>query len=231
MELSGGNRRRARRSHSGALAVGALASALALLAGGCGGDDSGSESGEATGSYEASVVRAQFPPRQQLGETTLMRLRVRNDGDRTIPALVVNVTLAGEEGKGSSLPFGVRTAEPGLAQPERPVWVLSEHYPKRGGSDEPGGTEGATPKSFNFGPLRPGRSVEGVWQLNAVKSGRYRVLYGLDAGVSGEGRIEAPGGGASGGSFAVTISDQVPDSTVNDRGEVVQIKEPKGDAG
>jgi hypothetical protein len=229
LELSGGNRRRARRSRSGALVVGAIAVVLLSIAG-CG-DDSESDAGEASGTYRASVVEADFPASQQLGETTLMRLAIRNDGDRTIPAVVVNVSLGGEEGSGSSLPFGVRSGEPGLAQPERPVWVLSEHYPKIGGSADPGGTEGATPKSFNFGPLRPGRTVEGVWKLSAVKAGDYRVLYGIDAGVSGEGRAETAAGKPVAGSFAVKITDEVPDSTVNDRGEVVQIQEPKGAAG
>jgi len=224
LELSGGNRRQARRSRIATLALGALAATLVIA--GCGDDDdSGSEDERA---YEAAVVSAEFPPRQRLGETTRMRLKVRNEGDRTIPSLVVNVSLGGEAGGGSSLPFGIRSEEPGLAAPERPVWVLSEHYPKRGDSDDPGGTEGASPKSFNFGPLPAGRSVDGVWQLNAVRTGRYQVLYGIDGDVGGEARVESPSGDPIRGRFTVTITDSVPDTTVNDRGEVVRIPEPKG---
>ncbi len=226
----GGTRGHRRRSRTGALAVGAAVVALAGISAGCGGDDDSSSS-EDEATYTAGIVSDEFPARQQLGETTLMKVKVRNEGERTIPALVVSVTVGGESGAGSSLPFGVRVGEPGLAQPDRPVWVLSEHYPKRGGSDEPGGTEGATPKSFNFGPLKPGRAVEGVWQLSAVRSGDFEVLYKVDAGVGGGARVETEDGNVPRGRFAVTISDQVPDQTVNDQGEVVEVREPKGGSG
>jgi hypothetical protein len=225
----GGTRGHRRRSRTGALAVGATVAVLAGIAAGCGGGDDSANDEDRT--YTASVVSDGFPARQQLGETTLMRVRVRNEGERTIPALVVSVTVGGEAGAGSSLPFGVRVGEPGLAQPDRPVWVLSESYPKRGGSDEPGGTEGASPKSFNFGPLKPGRAVEGVWQLTAVRSGDYEVLYKVDAGVAGGARLENENGTPPRGRLAVTITDQVPDQTVNDQGEVVEVREPKPAAG
>lgn len=227
MDREGGNRRTARRFRAGTLAlVGAL---LGAALAGCGGDSDDSDEKQAT--YEASVVSAELPRRQRLGETTQMRLKVRNDDEETIPALVVNVTLGGEAGAGSAIPFGVRSSEPGLAQPERPVWVLEEHYPKRAGSEEPGGTEGASPKSFNFGSLPAGETLDAVWKLTAVKEGRFRVLFDIDADASGKARAVSPGGGEPRGSFAVTITDQVPDTTVNDRGEVVEIRERKGRGG
>jgi len=226
----GGNRRHRRRSRIGALAVGAIVAALALVAVGCGNDDSSSSTDDER-AYRASIVREEFPSRQRLGETTQMRLDIRNDGERTIPAVVVSVSLGGEAGAGSSIPFGVRSGEPGLAQPDRPVWVLSEHYPKVGKSDDPGGTEGATPKAFNFGPLKPGRTVRGVWQLSAVRPGNFELVYKVDAGVSDRTRAETEDGTPPRGRFSVRITDQTQDTTVNDAGEVVEVREPRGGAG
>ena len=79
------------------------------------------------------ITRAEFPTRQRLGQTSLLRLGIRNDGRKTIPALTVSFTVAGKQGQTSNLPFGIHDPEPGLAQPDRPVWVLAAHYPKFAG--------------------------------------------------------------------------------------------------
>jgi hypothetical protein len=198
--------------------------AAALLAA-CGG--SSSDANQPAGTYPVKVTTAQFPTAQRLGQTSLLRLGVRNTGGKTIPALTVTVSIAGREGQASSLPFGVHDPQPGLAQPDRPVWVLAEHFPKLAGSSEPGGAGTSNRKTFDFGPLKPNDTTNAVWKLSAVKSGRYTLLYRIDAGLSGTAKAETTGGVAPGGSFAVRISSVPPNTIVTDSGEVVEIGKAK----
>jgi hypothetical protein len=201
--------------------------ALSLAA--CGGGSS-SDANEAGGTYRVQVTKAEFPTSQRLGQTSLLRIGVRNAAAKTVPALTVTVSIAGREGQTSSLPFGIHDPRPGLAQPDRPVWVLSAGYPKLAGSSSPGGATTSSPKTFDFGPLKPGATTDAVWKLSAVKSGSYTLLYGIDAGLSGGAKAKTAGGVAPGGSFRVEISTLTPETEVNDKGEVVEIEKPKGRA-
>ena len=99
----------------------------------CGGESS-SDANEPAGTYDVQVTDASFPTEQQLGQTSLLKLGVRNTGKKTLPALTVTVSIAGKEGQASSLPFGIRDPQTGLAQPDRPVWVLAAGYPRLAGS-------------------------------------------------------------------------------------------------
>ncbi|MDX6608378.1 MAG: hypothetical protein QOF85_303 [Solirubrobacterales bacterium] len=204
-------------------AVTAVLAALALSITACGGESS-SDANEAAGTYRLRVTDASFPTEQQLGQTYLLKLGVRNTSSKTIPALTVNVSIKGKEGQGSTLPFGIHDPQPELAQPDRPVWVLAEHYPKFAGSLAPGGAETSNQKTFDFGPLKKGVTANAVWKLSAVKSGNYTLLYAIDAGLSGAAKAETGGGVAPGGSFAVKISSAARNTEVNDRGEVVEKK-------
>jgi hypothetical protein len=203
--------------------VAVLAAALALSIAACGGESS-SDANEAEGTYRVRVTDASFPTDQQLGQTYLLKLGVRNTSDKTIPALTVNVSIKGNEGQGSTLPFGIHDPQPELAQPDRPVWALAEHYPKFAGSSSPGGAGTSNQKTFDFGALKEGATANAVWKLSAVKSGNYTLLYAIDAGLSGAAKAETGGGVAPGGSFAVKISSAERDTEVNDRGEVVEKK-------
>jgi hypothetical protein len=216
----GGHRKHTSRSRPRAAFATALAVALALSLAACGGGSS-SDANEAAGSYAVKVTRAEFPTRQELGQTSLLRLGIRNEGHRTIPALTVSFSVAGKQGRASNLPFGIHDPEPGLAQPDRPVWVLAAHYPKFAGSSKPGGAGTSNPKTFDFGPLKPGATTNVVWKLSAVKSGRYALLYAIAAGLSGETKAKTAGGAAPGGSFAVRIVSATPNKIVNGSGEVV----------
>ena len=200
--------------------------AVAALLAACGGGSS-SEANQTAGAYKMRVVNAKFPTSQRLAQTSLLQIGVRNTGRQTIPALTVTASIAGRQGRGSSLPFGIRTPQPGVAQPDRPVWVLAEHFPKLAGSAEPGGAQTTNPKTFDFGPLKPGAMTEAVWKLTAVKAGRYTLLYGIDAGPSGAAKAQTAGGVAPGGSFRVAISSVPPNTIVTDSGEVVEINQQK----
>ncbi len=193
---------------------------LALSITACGSEPS-SDANEAAGTYAVKVMRAEFPTRQELGQTSLLRLGIRNDGRRTIPALTVSFSIAGKQGRASNLPFGIHDPEPGLAQPDRPVWVLALRYPKFAGSAEPGGAGTSNPKTYDFGPLKPGATANVVWKLSAVKSGRYALLYAIEAGLGGGAKAKTAGGAAPGGSFAVRIVSATPNKVVNGSGEVV----------
>lgn len=204
--------------------------AVAALLAACGGESS-SDANEPAGTYRVKVTEASFPAEQRLGQTSLMRLGIRNSGDKTVPALAVTISVGGKEGSSSSLPFGVRDPQPGLAQPDRPVWVLAETYPRLAGSSAPGGATTSNRKTFDFGPLKPGATTEAVWKLSAVKAGKFVLLYRIDAGLSGSARAETVGGVAPGGSFVAEITAALPETEVTDSGEVVEIEVPKRKSG
>lgn len=218
----GGHARQVSRHRHRAAVAAALAALLALSIAACGG--SSSDSNEAEGNYRVKVTDANFPTKQHLGQTYLLDLGVRNTGDKTIPALTVNVSIKGKEGEGSTLPFGIRDPQPELAQPDRPVWVLAEHYPKFIGSTTNGGAQTSNPKTFDFGPLKKGASADVVWKLSAVKPGDYTLVYGVEAGLNGGTKAETGGGAAPGGTFSVDISSAERNTEVNDNGEVVEKK-------
>jgi len=195
------------------------------MLGGC--DSSSSADDEPTGTFHVKVTEASFPTAQQLGQTALLKLAVRNTGKRTVPALTVSFTIAGKEGVNSSLPFGVRDPQPELAQPERPVWVLAQSYPRLHGSSKPGGASTSSPKTFSFGELKSGKTTTAVWKLSAVRSGKYTLLYSVDAGLSGKAKAETDNGVRPGGSFKTEISERLPETEVTNSGEIVEVGKGK----
>lgn len=218
----GGHARQVSRHRHRAAVTAVLAALLAFSIAACGG--SPSDSNEAEGSYRVKVTDASFPTEQHLGQTYLLNLGVRNTGDKTIPALTVNVSIKGKEGEDSTLPFGIRDPQPELAQPDRPVWVLAEHYPKFAGITANGGAETSNPKTFDFGPLKKGATANTVWKLSAVKAGSYTIVYSVEAGLSDATKAKTGGGAAPGGSFTVKINSAARNTEVNDSGEVVEKK-------
>jgi hypothetical protein len=201
----------------------ALAAFLALAVAACGGESS-SDANEAAGRYPVRVTNVEFPARQFLGQTSLLRMGFRNAGRRTIPALTATISIAGREGQASTLPFAIRDPQPGLAQPDRPVWVLAARYPRFAGSTEPGGAGTSNPKTFDFGALKPGATANVVWKLSAVKTGEWVLRFVVDAGLGGQAQAVTAGGGQPGGSIAARIVSRTPEKEVNGAGEVVRKK-------
>jgi len=200
---------------------------VAALLGACGGDDSSAADDEPTGSFQVKVTEAKFPALQRLGQTSLLELGIRNTGERTVPGVSVTFTVGGKRGESSSLPFGIRDPQPELAQPDRPVWVLSSTYPRLRGSTKPGGASTSSVKTFSFGPLKPGKTVKAVWKLSAVRAGKFNLLYRINAGLGGGAKVKTDGGVAPGGSFATEITERLPDTEVTDSGEIVEIEKGK----
>ena len=221
-----GTGRHSRRTRLQAIATGFAALAAAALLGACGGDSS-ADSDEPSGTFQVKVTEAEFPTVQQLGQTSQLRLAIRNTGEQTVPGLAVTFTIAGERGESSSLPFGINDPQPALAQSDRPVWVLSASYPRLQDSADPGGTSTSSRKTFSFGALKPGETTKAVWKLSAVRPGKFDLLYEIDAGLRGEAKAETEGGVAPGGSFSTEITEGLPETEVTDSGEIVEIKKGK----
>jgi hypothetical protein len=222
--------RRARRTRSGeslavAASVAALAIASTITACGGGGGERQDES-EPAGEFPVQIVTSSFPTRQRLAQTSTLRIGVRNTGQEAVPSLAITISLD----KNAVHPFSTFDPQPGLADPDRPVWVLENEYPKLAGKQNSAGAETANDKTFDFGTLEPGRTVEAVWLVTPVRAGVYTLDYQVDAGLTGKAKAVTAGGGPPTGSFAVTISDEPPDTRVNAQGEVVVVP-PSGGGG
>jgi len=212
-----------RRSRLRTAATGLLAVAVAALLAACGESSADKEPG---GEFDVGVTAASFPSLQRLGQTSLLKLSIKNEGDKTVPNLVVYFTVAGKQGATASLPFGVHERQAELANPTRPVWVLAEHFPKLAGASagEKGGATTSDPKTFAFGPLKAGETRSAVWKLSAVRQGKYTLRYQVGAGLGSQTKAKTKGGVAPGGTFVAEITAQNPDTEVTDSGEIVEVK-------
>ncbi len=200
--------------------------AVAALLAACG--ESSSDSDEQAGTYRLEVTDASFPSEQRLGQTTLLRLSLRNAGEETVPSATVTFHVAGREGEDSALPFGVHDPQAGLAMADRPVWILAERYPRLAGSSRPAGAGTSNRRTFAFGPLQPGRTVTALWKLSAVRAGDWKVVYGVGAGLGAQVKAETPEGGAPGGTLPAKITAELPETEVTDDGRVVEIQSGGG---
>jgi hypothetical protein len=152
----------------------------------CGGGER-QDANEPSGTYALDVTRASFPLKQRLAQQSRMVVRVRNAGQRTVPAVALTV-----DG------FSHDIKEAGVSDPSRPLWVV-DAGPK-------GGTT-AYVGTWSLGALRAGESKTFSWKLTAVVPGAHVVKYRVAAGLDGKARAQRPGGeGAPEGAFNVTVS-------------------------
>jgi hypothetical protein len=209
-----------------ALATAALAASLAAC-----GDDDRQDVDEPVGEFPVDVAEARFPTKQRLAETSDLRLAISNIGEETVPDLAVTIFTGDEKASG---PFDVRSDQPGLADPNRPVWILENEYPKlvtpglqpAEFDDAPtAGAEAAQTDTFSFGPLAPGDTTEIVWRVTPVEPGTYAVHYELAAGLHGNAKAVTSDGSPVEGEFVVTITDKPPKTCVDDAGKVVEASE------
>jgi hypothetical protein len=216
--------RRTRRTRSGgSLAIGILVLAVALPACGGGGGERQDEA-EPSGEFPVRVVSSNFPARQRLAQTSLLRIGVENSGEEAVPALAITISMD----KNAVQPFSTVDPQPGLATPDRPVWVLENEYPRLAGQSSPAGAQTANDKTFDFGRLDPGETLEAVWKVTPVRAGVYTVDYQVDAGLHGKARAVDAGGRPPTGSFKVVISSEPPETRVNEQGEVVTVPSGSG---
>jgi hypothetical protein len=205
--------------------VGSAVLALAALLSACGG--SSSDSNQGSGTYQVKVTKATFPPKQFVGQTSVMRIDVTNTGEKTVPALAITVNIEGKEGEGAQVPFAVHDPQVGLANSDRPVWVLAATYPRLLGSNDPGGATTSSPSTYSFGPVKKGQSVEAIWKLSAVRAGKYAIGYEVGAGLSGETKAETANNVSPGGTFSTEITTALPETEVNAAGKIVEIEPGK----
>jgi hypothetical protein len=138
-------------------------------------------------------------------------------------------TGTGEETPGGELPaasgaFSVRSQQPGLAIPSRPVWILEQGYPKLLGQTATAGAETSATDTFSFGPLEAGDTRDIVWRVTPVQAGTYTVHYRVAAGLQGKAVAVTGDGSVPEGQFVVQISDVPPQTRVDDSGKVVPIR-------
>jgi hypothetical protein len=196
-----------------------LTGALALGLAACGGEDR-ADSTEPEGTFPVEVTKASFPAKQRLAETSDLRIAVKNVGSETVPDLTATVFV--DEGADGA--FSTRIDQPGVANPNRPVWVLENKWPRLAGEPAPKGLSGAVTAQTNtyaFGPLEPGETAEMVWRVTPVMKGRWTVNYQVAAGTQGKARAVTEDGDDVAGDFAVKITDEPPTARVADDGSIV----------
>lgn len=187
--------------------------ALALLPG-CGGGER-QDAGEPSVTYPVAIETSSFPARQQLAQRSRMRIAVRNVGDRTIPNLAVTIQA---EGGGTEVEaFGRLSEEPRISTRSRPVWIVDAG---------PGGGDTAYANTWAIGPLRPDRTKTFVWDVSAVRPGRYVLTYRLAGSLTGRSQLALENGSIPRGRFEVTISRKAAQVKVTPDGRIVS--EPAG---
>lgn len=203
----------------------ASATAAALLLSACGGDTLSQADNEPKGDFPVKVVASKFPTSQRLAQTSDLILGVKNIGDEPLPELAFTIeTDDGEGSGGADGSFNIRLEDPNLADPNRPVWILENKFPREVGSEPPKGpsaTVRAQTNTFGFGSLEPGETTKLVWRVTPVQPGTYTLSYVASAGLDGNAKAVTKDGGEVKGEFVVTITNKPPKATVDTAGNVV----------
>jgi len=206
--------------------------ALTWAVSACGGDES-QDVTEPSGNFSVQVAKAKFPNRQRLAETSDLELKINNVGDQTIPDLAVTIyttlTPAATSETKADGSFQVRVDQPDLADPNRPVWILENQYPKlltpgvtvkNLGGAPPAGAAAPQTDTFQFGAVRAGDYKDIVWRVTPVRAGTYTVHYEVAAGLEGKAKAVTADGSPVKGEFVVTITSKSPQTCVNGSGQV-----------
>jgi len=184
------------------------AAALALTLAGCGGGGQARQDGdERSATSTVEITRASFPARQRLAEQAQMRIAVKNTGAEALKDVAVTVDS-----------FSRRSAQPGLADSERPIWIVDE---------APGGGTTAVTNTWALKGLAPGETKTFRWTLTPIDAGSYRVTYTVGTGLDGKADARGAGGRSPvTGSFAVRVSSEPATARVDpETGDVERIEE------
>jgi hypothetical protein len=209
--------------------IGVAAVAVALALAGCA-PTTRQDANEPSGNFPVAVTSATFPTSQRLSQHTHMVIKIRNTGNKTIPDLAITICNTScqqpaQPGTGSGTEaFAELAAQPGLANPSRPVWIVDRPpgvcaYSCRSGGA--GSDVTAYTNTWASGGLRPGATATFDFGVTAVVPGTHVVAYEVAAGLNGKAKAVTSGGGKVGGVFHVNISKVPQRSFVNDRGQIV----------
>jgi len=188
-----------------------LLAALVAVSG-CGGESQDAD--EPEGTYRLEVADASFPARQRIGEQSMMRIRLRNPEQETIPDVAVTIETKGAKAGDGVTAFGQKAADPRLADADRPIWVLDQ---------EPVGGTSAYADTWTLGALEGGDTKTFEWKLSAVEPGDYSLAYRVSPGL--DGKAELAESSDADGTFTVQVVDKPVPARVNSEGEVVRGEE------
>lgn len=181
----------------------------AVAAVGCGGPRQ--DANEVAGKYPVSILRATFPPKQRLSEHTKMRIRVRNVGAKTIPAIAVS--LLDPKAKTGAQAFSDTSSDAQLSSHSRPIWILD---------NGPFDGDTAYSNTWELGRLKPRQTKTFKWSVTAARAGQFRILYRVSAGLDGKAKAVSPGTGRPvTGEFDTKITPKPQQATVDAAGKVI----------
>jgi hypothetical protein len=156
-----------------------------------------------------------------------MIITVRNVGDKDVPLVGVTLTSGGgvssagngTQGSGSEA-FGYRTAQPGVADSLRPIWVI-DRGPNQVQVEGPGGGVTVYAGTWTLGKLAPRQEKTFTWDVVPARSGNYRIDWRVEAGLNGKAQAKLSDGSIPRGAFPVSISAAPDQQRVTDSGEIV----------
>jgi len=197
------------------IGLAALVAGASLGTAGCGGGSSDAPGKK--GIFRVSVPVASFPALQDVSHTAVMRIDVRNDGDREIGNVAVTIEA---KNQGTSAPaFQTLNLQKGLAQHFNPLWIIDR---------DPALGRTAYSNTWALGGLAAGATKSFVWHVTPVVPGRHVVTYRVAPGLGNQGVVRLAGGGAAKGSFAVLVSGRAPKQIVNPQSGRVEPAPPGG---
>ncbi|MBI4896955.1 MAG: hypothetical protein HY827_01140 [Actinobacteria bacterium] len=165
----------------------ALAIALGMLAGGCGGAPQ--DKNEATGTWKVAIEKWVFPKRQPLGTPVTMKLVVRNVDTREMPRLAITIG-------GLTIPVDQQRAQ----SRARPIWVLNN---LRKGDQT--AYNALSKRTFLLGSLAPGEARTFELPLTPIRRGEHAVNYSIAPDLYGKGKAETADGKAATGVRSIAI--------------------------
>ena len=175
------------------------ATVLALVGCGDGGGEARQDADEQAATSTVDVIEATFPAQQRLGGQAQMRIAVKNPGAEPLTDVTVTVDS-----------FSRRSAQPGQADSERPIWIVDE---------APSAATTALVNTWALRRLGPGESKSLRWKVTPVDAGSYRVEYTVGAGLdrARDGKDKS----SVAGTFAVRVSRKPASARVDpETGEV-----------
>ena len=206
-----------------------LVSMSALAVAGCGGGGKKQDAKEPSGEFPVRVVSAKFDNDQRLAKDSRMVIKVENAGQKTIP--LISVTVKCKAGLGGSFQTAIPEETGDTADPSRPQFIVNKiptASERQNPPLDPAPLErsSAYVDTYPLGPLAPGKDKTFIWDVTAVRAGKYRLCWRVNAGLYGKAKaVPADGGQPIKGEFTGTVSREAPRARVSEDGETV-IEEP-----